>query len=78
MSKVFFATSCPTCCRPAGAPFRVFDDRGRVVSGCVDHFHGGHLVTPSASAGWHGRPEARKIRAAQRAMRDGCVTEVAA
>lgn len=56
---------CPTCGRLAGAPFRSYDDRGRVVHGCVDAFHTGHLVTPSESVRWHGRPEAKEIRRAE-------------
>jgi hypothetical protein len=56
---------CPTCSRPAGAPFRSYDDRGHVVHGCVDAFHTGHLVTPSASAAWHHRPEAVALRRAE-------------
>lgn len=46
-------TQCPTCTRSAGAPFRQHDQWGHVVLGCVDAFHEGHLVTPSASADWH-------------------------
>jgi hypothetical protein len=55
---------CPTCTRSAGAPFRTYDARGKVVRGCVDAFHTGHLVTPSESARWHHRPEAEAIRRA--------------
>jgi hypothetical protein len=56
--------TCPTCTRPASAPYRVYDDRGRVINGCVDAHHDGALVTPSESARWHARPEARIIRRA--------------
>lgn len=77
MAKVVYASTCPTCCRPASSPFRVHDASGKVTQGCVDHFHSGHLVTPSASAAWHARPEAKRIRAQSRAMRDGYVTEAA-
>lgn len=75
--KIIHASTCPTCCRPAAAPFRVYDARGKVLSGCVDHFHTGHLVTPSESAMWHARPEAKRLRAQQRAMRDGYMSEAA-
>jgi len=78
MSKIYFSATCPICGRAAGAPYRVYSAEGKVIHGCVDHFHTGHLVTPSASTSWHARPEARKIRAAMKAGRDGCVTERAA
>lgn len=52
---------CNTCGRPASAPFRRYAE-GKIVAGCVDDFHTGHLVTPSASSFWHNRPEAKKIR----------------
>ena len=53
---------CPTCFRAPAAPFRVWDASGKILSGCVDACHTGHLVTPSASASWHARPAARQIR----------------
>jgi len=56
------ADTCNTCTRGAASPFRVYDERGRVVEGCVDDFHTGHLVTPSESARWHNRSEAKAIR----------------
>lgn len=62
---------CPTCGHSEGAPYRQYDSRGHVISGCVDEFHTGHLVTPSESAYWHGRPEARKIRARLKKGRSG-------
>jgi hypothetical protein len=54
---------CTTCGRPAGSPYRVFDKHGKVLQGCIDDFHTGHLVTPSESSRWHNRPEAKKHRA---------------
>lgn len=57
---------CNTCVRPASNPFRVYDERGRVIMGCVDECHTGHLATPSESARWHARPEAKKLRTANR------------
>lgn len=75
--QIFTSTTCPICGRGPSTPARVFTTRGRVLQGCVDHFHTGHLVTPSESAMWHARPEAVKIRAAMKAGRDGCVTEFA-
>jgi len=56
------AKLCPTCGRSAGSPYRRADARGRIVQGCVDKFHTGHLTTPSESARWHGSREARSIR----------------
>lgn len=74
----FFAMTCPTCCRAADSPFRSHDAQGHIVSGCVDHFHTGHLVAISESNRWHNRPAAVKIRAASKAGRLGGVTERAA
>lgn len=54
--------TCTTCCRPAASPFRVFDEFGKVINGCVDDFHTGHLTPISESAWWHNRPEAKRIR----------------
>ncbi len=56
---------CNTCGQPASAPFRRYDARGAILYGCIDDFHTGHLVTPSASSYWHNRPEAKKMRQAQ-------------
>lgn len=74
MPKIIIATTCPVCCQPASAPFRVYDAQGNVVHGCVDEFHTDHLVPISASNHWHRRPAARKLRAALKAQRDGWVT----
>lgn len=63
--------TCNTCGRAAGSPYRIFDARGKVIAGCVDDFHTGHLVTPSESSFWHNRPEAKKIRAILKKGRAG-------
>ena len=55
---------CRTCVRPVSSPFRLYDERGRVLSGCVAVDHDGHLLSGSDSARWHARPVARKLRAA--------------
>lgn len=55
--------TCPTCGNSIYSPFRIYDKHGKVVQGCVDESHTGHLVTPSESARFHNRPEAKKIRA---------------
>lgn len=60
---------CPICGRPANDPWRVHDGRGRVVEGCVGEAHTGHLVSPSESARWHNRPEARELRRRERQNR---------
>jgi hypothetical protein len=74
--KIIFANECPICGKSAGAPARRYSLDGRqVIEGCVDHFHTGHLVTPSESARWHYRPAAKHIRAALKAQRLGYVTE---
>jgi hypothetical protein len=74
MSKIILAAQCPTCARNPDSPYRVYDC-GNAVQGCVDHFHTGHLVTPSESARWHARPEAVRIRKEMRDSRHGYVTE---
>lgn len=56
------ARFCSTCGRAPGSPFRVYDVHGKVISGCVDDFHTGHLITPSESARWHNRPVSKQIR----------------
>ncbi len=58
------ATICNTCCRPVHSPFRSYDQSGNIVHGCIDDCHTGHLVTPSASAHWHNRKEAKAWRVA--------------
>lgn len=60
--------NCPTCTRSIYAPYRVYDERGKVLEGCVDECHSEHLTTPSESARWHNRTQAKAIR---RAMRKG-------
>lgn len=62
-SQEVVSMTCPICCRPAGSPFRVYDNRGKVTSGCVASFHNGQLVTPSESAWWHVRQQ-RALRRA--------------
>ena len=56
--------ACNTCGRPADSPWRVYDQQGKVIHGCVDDFHTGHLIEVSESSRWHNRPEAKKIRKA--------------
>lgn len=55
-------TKCPTCGRQASSPFRNHHANGKVMLGCVDAFHTGHLVTPSESSRWHNSPQAKDIR----------------
>lgn len=56
---------CPVCCNKPGNPFRAFDKSGRVINGCVDATHTGHLVPISESQRWHMRPAAIDIRRMQ-------------
>ncbi len=53
-------TTCPTCVRPVGAPYRR-SVNGKVVEGCIDECHTGHLYGTSLE--WHNRPVAKKLRA---------------
>lgn len=49
--KIYYAHLCPTCFRDRCAPFRLWNAaQNKITEGCVDHFHTGHLVTPSASS----------------------------
>jgi hypothetical protein len=73
-AKIYYVETCPGCGRPADAPYRCFQG-GAVVMGCVNEFHTGHLVTPSASASWHARPEAKRIRSADKAARGGFISK---
>jgi len=54
--------TCNICGKPDHSPYRLYDDRGKVRAGCVADCHTGRLQTPSDSASWHARPEARDIR----------------
>lgn len=59
--------TCNTCCRAADAPYRSYDQAGKIVQGCVDVFHTASLSgIICQSTQWHGRPEAKKIRAANK------------
>jgi hypothetical protein len=62
---------CLICGQPDHRPYRVYDARGKVLAGCVDDCHTGQLITPSESAHWHGRPDARKIRQALKRGQQG-------
>lgn len=54
---------CSTCFKHKSDPARSYDENGKIINGCVDEYHTGELVVPSASARWHYRQEAVKIRA---------------
>ncbi len=56
-------STCRTCCKPLSAPYRVYDERGRAIQGCVAADHDGH-VHGYESVRWHNRPEAKAIRKA--------------
>jgi hypothetical protein len=54
---------CPACFQAKDKPARQFDGENlKVITGCVDNFHTGHLIIPSESARWHYRKVAVKIR----------------
>lgn len=53
---------CPTCTRSKYDPFRQYVD-GKIVAGCVDDYHTGHLVSISATNSWHYSKQAKEIRA---------------
>ncbi len=53
-------TTCNTCTNDERRPYRVYDERGKVITGCVDACHTDHLIGESAR--WHNRPEAKQIR----------------
>lgn len=74
-TKIVYALTCPACGRFACDPTRVYGATGTVIDGCVDHFHTGHLVVPSASSAWHNKVEAHRVRETMREMRGGYVTE---
>ena len=57
---------CNTCQKPDHSPWRVYGERGEVLLGCVDACHDGRIASPSASAFWHYRKDAKKIRAASK------------
>lgn len=61
-------TICNLCLKDIFAPYRVYNERGCVIQGCVGEGHTGHLVTPSEPSRWHYRSEAKKIRANLRKM----------
>lgn len=50
------ADRCPTCAKPAANPYRRQDADGRIIEGCIDATHTGHLVSPSSTQAWHTRP----------------------
>lgn len=63
--------TCLVCDRRVDDPYRVYNEHGKVVVGCVDESHSGHLVTPSESAWWHGRKEAKQLRRERREAQGG-------
>jgi hypothetical protein len=73
---VFFAATCPLCGRAPNSPgMQARNERGRMVQGCVDEFHTGHVFGEAAR--WHNRPEAKKLRATLKTGRMGGVTHYA-
>ncbi len=54
--------TCNICGGTKSHPYRVYDEKGKVIIGCVDIFHEGEIISPSESLFWHNRSEAKKIR----------------
>lgn len=54
---------CNTCTRPLASPFRR-SVGGKIVEGCVDDSHTGHIYGESLR--WHMRPAAKEIRKASK------------
>lgn len=50
---------CTTCGRPASSPYRR-SVGGKIVEGCIDDVHTGHLY--GSSLEWHNRPSAKEFR----------------
>lgn len=53
---------CPICGKPVNAPSRRIVD-GRIVEGCIDDSHTGHLTPGTNSHAWHHRKSAKAHRA---------------
>jgi hypothetical protein len=60
---------CPTCGKPAAAPYRRVV-AGEIVEGCVDAHHSLGRLT-GKSAAWHARTEAIAVRSAMLQSRSG-------
>ncbi len=75
MNKVYYSSTCPTCCKPSDRPYRSHNSEGKIVQGCVDEFHTDRLIGISASSSWHNSKEAKEIRKSMKIMRNGCVTK---
>jgi predicted secreted Zn-dependent protease len=58
-------TRCNTCGRHVDHPYRRHDAHGKVIEGCIDDSHTGHLYGESLR--WHNRPAAKKLRAEAKA-----------
>ena len=72
-------TLCPTCNKPSDKPYRVYfqgvEDgtlSDRIMQGCVDDFHTGHVT--GRDADWHNRPDAVRVREAM-ARRRGQISD---
>ncbi len=51
---------CNTCVRPVASPYRRKDASGKIVEGCIDPCHEGHIFGDSLR--WHMRPAAKALR----------------
>lgn len=62
MNTTQITITCNTCCKPVSRPYRRIV-AGKIVEGCVDKSHNGHVIASTNSGAWHNRKEAKKIRA---------------
>jgi hypothetical protein len=53
---------CPTCGRSPETPYRVLDQDGSVIHGCVDAIHTAHVDRYTVTGYWHFRKEAIQLR----------------
>lgn len=55
-------TRCPICGHKPASPYRLYRQDGKIIHGCIDAIHTGHLVPISESSRWHNRHEAIQMR----------------
>lgn len=60
VAEVTRTIKCTTCGRDPGSPYRRSDQRGKIIEGCIDDAHTGHIY--GTSLRWHMRPAAKQLR----------------
>jgi hypothetical protein len=58
------AANCCTCGHAAANPYRRIAE-GKIVEGCIDATHTGHLQPTSSTLAWHDRKQAVAMRRAE-------------